>query len=232
MEVLVPVATSPDFIFDSGASATPYTTAPSTPRLSGELFNSNYGCSTRPTKAAAFHSPVSPGSAGSSLPSDFTFDSDRLHGLGDLPLPEISTAEELFDSGRIRPLQPPPPAAAGPGEVVRSARSRPPGTKTLPASSRSRTEENTTSTVAASDGRGIKKWRLKDLLIFSGTGSIQLTDSGGPAAFASEKHYTAKPAAPAEEKTKRTAVACHRKGLFGCIDFNQAIDCISAGSSL
>ncbi|THU52197.1 hypothetical protein C4D60_Mb10t01460 [Musa balbisiana] len=139
MEVVVPV---PDFHFDS-ACTSPYVSAPSSPKRSGDPFNffRHYtSAPTSPTRASAIYAhfnaisstnSLSPPAAASGVPFDweekpgtpksrgsspakdeqedvldFAFDfSGHLDKQG---LPVLTTADELFEEGKIRPLKPPP----------------------------------------------------------------------------------------------------------------------------
>ncbi|PKA49125.1 hypothetical protein AXF42_Ash010810 [Apostasia shenzhenica] len=219
MEVALPTARPPEFIFDS-AAASPYATAPSSPRPFGEPFNYHYHYSsapTSPTRAAALYAhfssaweaqePASPrngsgGSTGGGELFEFAFDSGKQQGVGEQPLPVISTADELFEKGQIRPLQPPPqPAAAVNNTSGERGRER----SSFAASSGNRARESRSlsplrnqhgyftknaagDAVSGDGGRlpapsfvkggGSKKWRLKDLLLFRSASEGRATGRG------------------------------------------------------
>ncbi|KAL0909041.1 hypothetical protein M5K25_023563 [Dendrobium thyrsiflorum] len=159
MEVAMsPKPTSPDFHF------TISTTAPSSPRLFGESFNYDFhytSAPTSPTRAASIFSSFSDYDNN----NDFAFDSGRLSIAN--PLPEISTADELFDNGRIRPLHPP----LLPVERGRKRSSFSTNSENRARVSRSLSplrNHNTTeaSNVLPKSDSGSRKWRFRDLLLF------------------------------------------------------------------
>lgn len=116
MEVVVPRAPkSPEFHFSRSTAPSPYASAPSSPRPFGNP-DEYYYCYTSapasPSRATAVYSyfagdmddweekPLSPKSRGI---NEFDF------ALGAGAQEELSTADELFDNGRIRALKPPHP---------------------------------------------------------------------------------------------------------------------------
>ncbi|XP_020586711.1 uncharacterized protein LOC110028969 [Phalaenopsis equestris] len=160
MEVAMPpTPTSPDFHF--GISAT----APSSPRRFGEPFNHSFhytSAPTSPNRAASIFSTFS-----TYHDNEFAFDSGRLSATN--PLPEISTADELFDNGRIRPLHLSPlPAERG--------RKRGSFISTTAYENRARVSRSLSplrdqnqaeaSTLLPKSDSGGRKWRLMDLLLF------------------------------------------------------------------
>ncbi|XP_020586812.1 uncharacterized protein LOC110029043 [Phalaenopsis equestris] len=233
MEVLPPIPSSPEFHF---------TTTTSTSPTFSEPFNYHQHYTSTPS---------SPTHAAATIYSHFSFHRS-------FNPPEISTADKLFEKGKIRPLlHSQPVAAAQSGE-----RGSPSG---------------------GSGGGGGKKWRLKDLLLFrsasegratgrgsrdplrkytllssfssfsskrkkkgeeeeeeedSNSGSFRSTESGSgsvrrggrPPASAHEIHYTANRAA-AGEMRKKTPLPYQREGFFSCLQFNPAIRSITKGFS-
>lgn len=119
MEVVLPVH---DFQFDSTTS-TPYVSAPSSPKRIGDPFNYRYhytSAPNSPTHVAAVYRHFTPPNNSTSPANpfgwddtpateveDFEFDFSGHLEKGKLP-PELTTADELFEKGRIRPLKPPP----------------------------------------------------------------------------------------------------------------------------
>lgn len=124
MEVVVPVK---DFHFDSAASS-PYVSAPSSPKRFGRGGSSDpfdYYCHytsapTSPSRVAAIlasssavpfdweEKPGTPKSPRSDDVDDFAFDFSGQLEKG-VPLPDLTTADELFEEGKIRPLKLKPP---------------------------------------------------------------------------------------------------------------------------
>ncbi|KAL5992692.1 hypothetical protein ACLOJK_013611 [Asimina triloba] len=129
MEIVIPAAAG-DFHFDS-TSSSPFISAPTSPKGFGDFY---FSAPTSPSRAATiyaeFNSSLSsipfdweekPGTPKSTAPNndddafpvannededaddDFAFDFS-----GQLEKPPLTAAEELFDGGKIRPLQPPP----------------------------------------------------------------------------------------------------------------------------
>ncbi|KAG0471280.1 hypothetical protein HPP92_015826 [Vanilla planifolia] len=175
MEVMV--RRSPDFQFDTVVNS-PYATAPSSPRFFGDPFDERFhytSVPTSPTRAAAIFSHLSDETGGGDL-LDFAFDYGKQSGS--VELPEISTADELFEKGRIRLLQPPPPAGSShPGGERGRQRTSPvsgSGSKSRARESRSLSPlrnhgffaKADSSTAGVKDGGGSRKWSLKDLLLF------------------------------------------------------------------
>lgn len=163
------ISMSPDFHLNTSS-----VTAPSSPRMFGEPFDYQFhytSTPTSPTRAASIYSHFSSYDNDSSGEVfDFAFDSGRISTS--LALSEFSSAEELFDNGKIRPLQPAKPA----GERGRQKSSVSPTAGNRERGSRSlsplRDHKITDSTAAPSlpkrgeGGNGSRKWRLKDLLLF------------------------------------------------------------------
>ncbi|KAK8931158.1 hypothetical protein KSP39_PZI016995 [Platanthera zijinensis] len=160
---------SPDFRLDCSV------TAPSSPRMFGEPFDYQFhytSTPTSPTRAAAIYSHFSSfDNDASGEVFDFAFDSGRISTS--LALTEISSAEELFDNGKIRPLQPAAPATdrgRQMSSVTSSAGNRGRGARSLsPLRDHRAYNKNTASTTAPAlpkSGSGSRKWRLKDLLLF------------------------------------------------------------------
>lgn len=106
MEVMRPIgagAGAVEFNFES-ACTTPYISAPSSPQRFGSFF---YSAPTSPTRVSTFYTCSGiPNSNNNDTVDDFAFDFS-----GQLEV--TSTADELFDGGKIKPLStnptPPPP---------------------------------------------------------------------------------------------------------------------------
>lgn len=147
MEVAIPSLKN-DFHFDSAATS-PYVSAPSSPKRFGDPFDYYYHYSSAPSSpsrlASIFSSsniPFSwedkPGTPRSPVPAgtttndddyddddDFAFDfSGRLDNGA--PPPDLITADELFEKGKIRPLKPPPRLYAPSLDSPRSPKPRSP----------------------------------------------------------------------------------------------------------
>lgn len=158
--------TSPDFHF------TISTTAPSSPRLFNYDFNYT-SAPASPTKAASIFS-----SFFADDDNDFAFESGRLSTPN--PLPEISTADELFDNGRIRPLHSHLPA-------IERGRKR--STFSTDSENRARAsrslsplrDHNTAeaSNILPKSNSGSRKWRLRDLLLFRSASEGRATGREG-----------------------------------------------------
>ncbi|XP_020702538.1 uncharacterized protein LOC110114113 [Dendrobium catenatum] len=106
MEVVAPLARSPDFHFNNTIFSA-HTSAPSSPFPFGDQFNYRYHYTSAPgspAQAAAIYSQCSPCSRNDNGGDMFEFafsPSNYRHRLS----PEITTADKLFEKGRIRPLQ-------------------------------------------------------------------------------------------------------------------------------
>ncbi|KAG0449778.1 hypothetical protein HPP92_027225 [Vanilla planifolia] len=235
MEVMV--RRSPDFQFDTVVNS-PYATAPSSPRFFGDPFDERFhytSVPTSPTRAAAIFSHLSDETGGGDL-LDFAFDYGKQSGS--VELPEISTADELFEKGRIRLLQPPPPAGSSHPGGERGGRGPPLSPDLAPRAERGtrprggQREDQARifcrSTLCSPQTRR-KEGRFRN-------GSFRSTESGGgslrraglSAASAHEIHYTANRAL-AEVQRKKTPLAYQRQGLFSCLQFNPAIRSITKG---
>ncbi|CAL9761934.1 uncharacterized protein LOC103986720 [Musa acuminata AAA Group] len=220
MEVVAPVR---DLHFASTYTS-PSVSAPSSPKRVGhhfDFFHHYTSAPTSPSRASAIYShfnamdplppppsaggvpfdweetPGTPKSRGSPAKDekgdvfDFAFDFGDKEGL-----PMLTTADELFEEGKIRPLKPPPrlqyPAAGDRSSVASSPRARglwsprhrgrsaggeefDPFTAAMVEATKDRRRERTptpppvsssTSPTLKSGGGGSKKWRLRDLLLF------------------------------------------------------------------
>ncbi|KAI0498536.1 hypothetical protein KFK09_019424 [Dendrobium nobile] len=171
---------SPEFHFTTASN----TTFPSSPPLFGEPFNYQRhftSAPSSPTRAAAAIYPH--------FSSDFSFSS------GDTP--EISTADKLFEKGKIRPLHHPPPiaAASSPQSGERGRRKNSPASNFGNRSRETRslsplrnhsffiqnstfTSSSSSATATAGVGGGNWKWRLKDLLLFRSASEGRATGRG------------------------------------------------------
>ncbi|KAM0008661.1 hypothetical protein Hdeb2414_s0108g00797211 [Helianthus debilis subsp. tardiflorus] len=211
-QLLMP-SPAPEFNFDS-ASTSPYATAPSSPNT---LFPKFFYTATTSHHASSpiNHNAVDGFKSTDALESseqvvdeqknerlqqddddmDFAFEFS-----GQLERPSISDAEELFDGGRIRPLDPqPPPPPKSFGEI--GLETPKPQTQTLSPRGRERTETTVRHKVSRSlsplgvvDVRSddykvsttqsspfgftwYNKWNLKNLLLFRSTSEGSATTS-------------------------------------------------------
>nr|KAJ0211385.1 hypothetical protein LSAT_V11C400205620 [Lactuca sativa] len=199
MEVILPLSPTKDFDFNSSA----YPSAPSTPRLLGDCYFSAPNSPTRVTElhrefdellvsdgAQRYNSlatvpfaweerPGVPKSFINVFDSDFAFDVS-----GELYRDSSATAEDLFDGGVIKSMDPPPPVREIKNREIKTSRGRERSSSGL-VSSRSRrtrslppvrgleqppvrpTTDSTSTTLSASgSGKGSKKWSFKDLFLF------------------------------------------------------------------
>ncbi|KAK7407726.1 hypothetical protein VNO78_09763 [Psophocarpus tetragonolobus] len=196
MEVVVAVAHPPqppsmEFNFDSNCSS-PYITAPSSPQRFGNLFFSAPTSPTRPRR----HSSASP--PNNTTPEEFEF-----HFADHLQRPSLS-AEELFVGGKIRPLKSPSPTPPSKTEKTiledssslqnKRGRERPssfsiPSFRTRNGSSckdvssphehknnANKTSEAVSYSSFLSFGKGYRKWRLKDFLLFRSASEGRASD--------------------------------------------------------
>ncbi|KAL0917478.1 hypothetical protein M5K25_012541 [Dendrobium thyrsiflorum] len=173
MEVVAPLARSPDFHFNN-AILSPYTSAPSSPVPFGDPFNYRYhytSAPASPARAAAIFShstewayPTPSSRSGNDNGGDlfeFAFSPSKYRHRRS---PEITTADKLFEKGRIRPLQ-------ERGRSLLAPNSPSNGQRKSRSFSPSRNEgllAKDTSPSANPVKCGLsKKWpRLKDLLLF------------------------------------------------------------------
>ncbi|KAG4906237.1 hypothetical protein AAZX31_20G009800 [Glycine max] len=260
MEVVVavppppPPSSSMDFNFDSNCSS-PYITAPSSPQRFGNFF---FSAPTSPTRR---HSSAS---TPNTTQDEFEFDFS-----GHLQRPSLS-AEELFLGGKIRPLKPLSPSSSRRREKRVIQESPPSQQRKLgkerassfsvssttfslgDKSNSSKTSEsisNSSFLSSISFGKGYRKWRLKDFLLFRSASEGRASDkdpfrkyavlskttahedvrnvsSGsvsrrrGPVS-AHELHYTVNRAASVELKKK--TLLPYKQGFLGCLAFNPAM---------
>ncbi|KAG0497613.1 hypothetical protein HPP92_002304 [Vanilla planifolia] len=226
MEVVVPMQ---DLHFDS-AIATPYISAPSSPtHFSSNPFDLYYDCTT-------------PTTADHDDDDDFVFDFKKGE-----PPPPLTTAEELFEHGRIRPLKPPPPFHIqnsdffpnGDGESNKPPRLFP--SLQIPSGTRKGSIPLPTTAVAGGreDGGNVRKpispppkqaalgsdgrkWWFIDLFLFRSsseghTAGDSISSARRRARGTISTHY-AERRALAEEKRKQTALP-YRQSLFSCLRF-------------
>ncbi|XP_008782337.2 uncharacterized protein LOC103701897 [Phoenix dactylifera] len=118
MEVAIPMAPAQDFRFQS-ASASPYASAPSSPKPFGHPSDYSFhyaSAPASPSRTAAIYAHVFgwEDKSGRPKPSvddeeefDFAFGFDRQLQRK-APTTNLAAADELFEKGRIRPLKPPP----------------------------------------------------------------------------------------------------------------------------
>ncbi|KAH0459967.1 hypothetical protein IEQ34_010630 [Dendrobium chrysotoxum] len=185
MEVVAPLARSPDFHFNNTIFSS-YTSAPSSPIPFGDPFNYRYHYTSAPgspAQAAAIYSQCtewayptpSSGSCNDNGGDLFEFafsPSNYRHRRS----PEITTADKLFAKGRIRPLQ-------ERGRSLLAPNSPSNGRKKSRSLSPSRNEgllAKDTSPSANPVKCGLrKKWpRLKDLLLFRSASEGRATGRG------------------------------------------------------
>lgn len=161
----------------------------------------------------------------------------------------ISSADELFHEGHIRPLKNPHGPRPPQGEAKRSN------------DNGSRTKTQTTSGTCAnssSTNSKSRKWRLKDLFLFRSASEGRATGRGSkdllrkytllPSFSSSFEHKDAKVKslksedgsssmklhyeanrAKSEEEKKKIPLPYHRNTLFGCLHFNPAVKRIVRG---
>ncbi|PKA49495.1 hypothetical protein AXF42_Ash004035 [Apostasia shenzhenica] len=177
----MPMATSPEFYFGS-AAASPYTSAPSSP-FSGDPSNYLHQYTSAPVSPARVSAVFSQLSTWQIQAADFS-------GFRELPSPEITTADRLFDRGWIRPLQ--MRVQGGEGERGRrrtsleSRESRSLSPKRDHGYDFPKNAISSPSCAAASGkepakqakGGGSRKWRLKDLLLFRSASEGRATGRG------------------------------------------------------
>nr|GMC78394.1 uncharacterized protein LOC109161332 [Ipomoea batatas] len=248
METVMP---SPpvDFNFDS-ACTTPYISAPSSPPHFGAGFASAPGSPTRflGSGAVPFSWEEKPGVPKSRRDFDAINgeyeDDDRdfvFEFSGPLEKAYLSAADELFDSGKIKPLKP-PSLRPEHGEKPRSSPKYP--DKTVKEATRSLSPfrasdlvfdrkqtgpENTNNNSAVSSSfistMLSGRWKLKDLLLFRSAsedseGSGSISRRRGPVS-AHELHYTMN--RTISEELRRKTFLPYKQGLLGCLGFNPAV---------
>ncbi|CAL0313538.1 unnamed protein product [Lupinus luteus] len=224
MEVVAPPppSTAVDFNFYSNCSS-PYFTAPSSPQRFGNLFST---ATISPTRVSTFLNQLNNFStthSSSSIPFQWEqqpgvpkYDAFEFNFSGQLEPPSLSTADELFDGGKIKPLKPPPRLHSG---------------------------EGITSPRSASEGRATDKDPLRNYDVLSKkattkedvkNSSFRSTQSSGSVSrrrrrpvSAHELHYTMNRAA-SEEMKKKTSLP-YKQGLLGCMGFNPRMNQISRG---
>ncbi|KAM0028794.1 hypothetical protein Hdeb2414_s0018g00518451 [Helianthus debilis subsp. tardiflorus] len=197
-QLLMP-SPAPEFNFDS-ASTSPYATAPSSPKTLFPKFFYTAPTASSPIKPDDLDSFESAERKNECLQQDDDDMDFAFEFSGQLERPSISDAEELFDGGRIRPLDPqPPPPPKSFGEI--GLETPKPQTQTLSPRGRERTETTVRHKVSRSlsplgvvDVRSddykvsttqsspfgftwYNKWNLKNLLLFRSTSEGSATTS-------------------------------------------------------
>ncbi|KMZ62982.1 hypothetical protein ZOSMA_42G00230 [Zostera marina] len=201
----------PEFNFDSTCT-TPYVSAPSSPRGFGNLYYTS--APNSPSSVAAFYSPFySQDRAGDDHPEDenennnekedfaFEFSGQLVMGADE---DFTATADELFESGKIRPLKPSarlPPVSSlandeprgrervkslekstgreGSRRVTRSLsplRGDHSTTKNTNGSTSFASTANSTTTVKTIKSMSSKKWKLMDFFLFRSASEGRVTD--------------------------------------------------------
>lgn len=142
-----------EFNFDS-ACTTPYISAPSSPQRFGSFF---YSAPTSPTRVSTFYTshhweetPGIPNPNNHNTTTTTTVDDDHDFAFDFSGQLDVTTADQLFDGGKIKPLKPPPPPP-------------PP----IPNQERGRERTSSRNKKLVGGGRSLSPFRVSDLLLDS-----------------------------------------------------------------
>ncbi|VFQ99119.1 unnamed protein product [Cuscuta campestris] len=238
MKVIVPVHADMDFDFNS-ARASPCNTAPSTPKpvgggyyLSAPASPSHLSGFYRdfhdfrlrddggPVDAAGKYSVPETSNSVSGAPKsdDFSFDVEVVR---ERAASSVSAAEELFERGMIKPLNPPPPS------VTRSSSSSSKGAMVKKWRLRDLFLFRSASEGRASEKDPLKKYTAAVGASFRGENreGSRRRRSGGVSAH--EMHYTMNRAV-SEDMKKRTFLP-YKEGILGRLAVNPAVHALANG---